>query len=47
MKVHEAFWNFIGKSNSTYSELLKLFENYGKKNKKKIWNGFSKLIDMK
>ena len=47
MKVHEAFWNFIGKSSSTYSELLQLFENYGKKNKKKIWNGFSKLINVK
>ena len=47
IKVHEAFWNFIGKNNSTYSELLKLFENYGKRNKKKIWDGFSKLIDIK
>jgi hypothetical protein len=47
MKVQEAFWNFIGKSSSTYSELLQLFENYGKKNKKKIWTGFSKLIDVK
>lgn len=47
MYVHEKFWNFIGKSDTTYSELLKLFENYGKKNKKKIWDGFSKLIDVK
>lgn len=47
MKVHEAFWNFIGKSNATYSELLHLFESYGKKNKKKIWDGFSKLINVK
>lgn len=47
LKVHEAFWNFIGKNSSTYTELLKLFESYGKKNKKKIWDGFSKLIDLK
>lgn len=47
IKVHENFWNFIGKNNSTYTELLKLFENYGKKNKKKIWDGFSKLINIK
>lgn len=47
MKVHEAFWNFIGKSESTYGQLLKLFENYGKKNKKIIWDGFSKLINVK
>lgn len=47
LKVHDEFWNFIGRNNSTYSELLQLFENYGKKNKKRIWNGFSKLIGVK
>lgn len=47
MKVHVEFWNFLGKNNNTYSELLNLFEIYGKKNKKKIWDGFSKLIDVK
>ena len=45
--VHEQFWNFIGKSKTTYTELVTLFEDYGKKNKKRIWNGFSKLIDIK
>jgi len=47
LKVHQEFWNFIGKNNTTYDELLRLFENYGKKNKQKIWDGFSKLIDYK
>ena len=42
--VHDKFWNFIGKSETTYFELLKIFSDYGKKNKKKIWDGFSKLI---
>jgi len=45
--VQEAFWNFIGKNNSTYNELIKIFESYGKKNKKEIWTGFSRLIDIK
>ena len=44
MKVQDDFWNFIGKNNNTYAELLGLFEDYGKTNKKKIWEGFSKLI---
>jgi hypothetical protein len=47
MIVHEDFWNFIGKNNTTYNELIKVFENYGKRNKKKIWDGFSKLIKVK
>ncbi|MHB8931179.1 MAG: TdeIII family type II restriction endonuclease [Melioribacteraceae bacterium] len=42
--VQEAFWNFIGKNENTYTELIKLFEDYGLKNKKRIWDGFSKLI---
>lgn len=42
--VHDLFWNFIGKNNSTYTELLNIFKEYGKKNKKRIWDGFSKLI---
>ncbi len=47
MKVHDEFWNFIGRNPSTYKELLNLFESYGKNNKKRIWEGFSKLIDLK
>jgi hypothetical protein len=47
IKVHENFWNFIGRNTDTFNELLNLFESYGKKNKKKIWDGFSKLIDIK
>jgi len=47
LKVQEEFWNFIGKDNTTYFQLIKLFENYGKKNKRKIWDGFSKLIEVK
>ena len=42
--VHEKFWNFLGKDENTYGELLNVFRVYGEKNKKKIWNGFSKLI---
>lgn len=47
LKIHTHFWNFIGRSNTTYSELLKLFNDYGKKHKKEIWDGFSKLISVK
>jgi len=43
--VQEDFWNFLGKSENTYKSLTDLFEAYGKKNKKKIWDGFSKLIE--
>ncbi len=32
---------------NTYAELVYLFDEYGKLNKKRIWDGFSKLIDMK
>lgn len=45
--VQEDFWNFIGKNDTTYNRLVRIFENYGKKNKKKIWDGFSKLINVK
>jgi MjaII restriction endonuclease. len=45
--VQEDFWNFIGKNNQTFSSLTKLFELYGKTNKKRIWDGFSKLINIK
>jgi hypothetical protein len=38
------FWNFLGKSDNTYIELLSIFEEYGKNNKKRIWEGFSKLV---
>ncbi len=38
------FWNFIGKNDNTFVELLSIFEDYGKKNKKRIWDGFSKLV---
>lgn len=42
--LHDKFWNFIGKDDRTYSELLEIFKDYGKTNKRKIWNSFSKLI---
>lgn len=42
--VHDLFWNFLGKSDRTYIELLKIFREYGKNNKKRIWDGFSKLV---
>lgn len=42
--VQENFWNFLGKNKNTYAELLNLFDSYGRKNKKRIWDGFSKLI---
>jgi hypothetical protein len=42
--VHDLFWNFLGKNENTYIELLDIFKEYGKKNKKRIWNGFSKLV---
>jgi len=42
--VHDLFWNFLGQNKNIYIELLGIFKEYGKKNKKKIWNGFSKLI---
>lgn len=45
--VHDQFWNFLGNSNTTFNEVVKLFDSYGKKNKKRIWDGFSKLIDIK
>lgn len=45
--VHDKFWNFIGKDDDTYSELLRIFSEYGRKNKKRIWDGFSKLIKVK
>jgi hypothetical protein len=44
--VQEEFWNFIGKNNQTYSDLTRLFESFGKTNKQKIWDGFSKLINV-
>ncbi len=45
MKVHSDFWNFIGKNPNTFPELLEIFEKYGEKNKGRIWDGFSKLIE--
>ncbi len=42
--VQDTFWNFLGKDENTFSDLVKLFEDYGKENKKRIWDGFSKLI---
>ena len=44
LKVQETFWNFIGKSNTTFSEILEIFKRYGKNNKKRIFSGFSKLV---
>ena len=43
--VHDKFWNFIGKSDSTFKELINIFREYGKKNKKRIWDGFSRLVN--
>lgn len=45
--VHDKFWNFIGKNDKTFAELLRIFERYGKENKKRIWTEFSKLIKVK
>ncbi len=42
--VQEEFWNFLGKNKETFNSLIELFESYGKMNKKKIWDAFSKLI---
>ncbi len=42
--VHDNFWNFIGKDKNTFSDLVKIFKDYGKKNRQRIWDGFSKLI---
>jgi len=44
--VQEDFWNFIGKDKQTFISLTNMFETYGKTNKKKIWEGFSKLIEI-
>jgi hypothetical protein len=44
--AHDNFWNFLGKDKSTFNEVVKLFDEYGKKNKKRIWDGFSKLIKL-
>lgn len=43
--VHDTFWNFLGKNEATFIELVNIFREYGKKNKKRIWDGFSKLIN--
>ena len=45
--VHDIFWNFLGKDEKTFKELVKIFEEYGRKNKKRIWTEFSKLIKIK
>jgi hypothetical protein len=45
--VQEDFWNFLGKNNQTFTSLTNVFESYGKTNKKKIWDAFSKLIEEK
>ncbi len=47
MFVHDNFWNFIGKDKNTFTDLIKIFEKYGKENKERIWNEFSKLIKVK
>lgn len=45
--VHDEFWNFLGRSDNTFKELVAIFKEYGDINKKKIWDGFSKLIRLK
>jgi hypothetical protein len=42
--VSEEFWNFLGKHENTYNELISVFEKFGKKYKNKIWSSFSNLI---
>ena len=44
--VQEDFWNFLGKNKQTFISLTNMFEAYGKLNKKRIWEGFSKLIEV-
>ncbi|MDR0313273.1 MAG: TdeIII family type II restriction endonuclease [Treponema sp.] len=44
--VQEDFWNFLGKNEQTFISLTNMFETYGKINKKKIWERFSKLIEV-
>lgn len=45
--VHDNFWNFLGKNDSTFKDLVNIFEEYGSTNKKKIWDGFSQLVQVK
>ena len=42
--VQEDFWNFLGKDNHTYTDLLEIFETYGDQNKQRILEGFSALL---
>jgi len=42
--VHDQFWNFLGKNENTYFELIKIFQEYGKNNKERIWEAFSRLV---
>jgi len=42
--IDSTFWNFIGKNENTYNELINTFEEFGAKNKKRIWDSLSKLI---
>lgn len=42
--VHDAFWNFIGKDDNTFNQLVEIFEQYGKEKNEEIWKAFSALI---
>jgi hypothetical protein len=44
--VQDDFFFFIGKNSETFISLTNIFENYGKTNKKRIWESFSNLIEV-
>ncbi len=45
--VHDAFWNFIGRDDNTFNQLVEVFDSYGKKNNQEIWEAFSALVGAK
>ncbi len=42
--VHDAFWNFIGRDDNTFNQLVEIFDRYGKENNQEIWEAFSALV---